>query len=124
MSNYIDWLSDENNFLTYMANIMSTEEEPLTPEDIRAQLEAEGSSVEDAIAAMQDEMDLNELRDMMAATLQDDVKEYTIDGNTLSYKDGATWTVDYENGNIYVLSIESDGETSTFDKGDFVLTKN
>ena len=124
VENYIEWLSNEDNFLSFMADMMSTEEEPLTPEDIRAQLEAEGTSVEEAIASMKGEMDLDALKEMMAAMLEDDVKEYTLSGNTVNYKDGAVWTVAYENGNLYVLSIEADGETVTFNKGDFVLTKN
>lgn len=122
MEQFMDWATDGDNFLEYMALTMNTEDEQYTAEDIRAMLAEEGVTIEELIDEAFAEFDAEAMAQEMADELGDEADDYTLDGNKLIFDD-AVMTFTYSDGKIYVTSVDADGETVTLNKGDFVLEK-
>ena len=124
MEDVIDWCYEGDNMLEFVAASMSADgDEEYTAEDIENMLAEEGVSVDDLLDQYFGELDLDELADLMAAELEDEVLEYELDGDELIFEDDSIWTLSYSNGKIYVTSIDEDGEVTKLSKGDFVLEK-
>ncbi|MBR2319829.1 MAG: hypothetical protein IKA50_03480 [Clostridia bacterium] len=122
MEQFMDWATDSDNFLEYMALTMSTEDQQYTAEDIRAMLAEEGVTIEELIDEAFAELDAEAMAQEMADELGDEASDYTLDGNKLIFDD-AVMTFTYSDGKIYVTSVDADDEIVTFNKGDFVLEK-
>lgn len=124
MKDVIDWCYEGDNMLKMVAKMMSTDGEEYTTADIEAMLAAEGTTIADVLDEYFGEMDLDELAEMMAAEMEDETTDYALNGDQLLFDDNeSVWTISYSDGKIYILSINEDGETTTFNKGDFVLEK-
>ena len=123
METVIDWCYEGDNMLKLVAKMMSTDGEEYTPADIEAMLAEEGSTIDDVLDEYFGEVDLDELAEMLAAEMEDETTDYELNGDQLIFDDDSVCTISYSDGKIYVLSINEDGETTTFNKGDFVLEK-
>ena len=123
METVIDWCYEGDNMLKLVAKMMSTDGEEYTPADIEAMLAEEGSTIDDVLDEYFGEVDLEEMAAELAETMEDETEDYELNGDQLIFDDDSAWTISYSNGKIYVLSINEDGETTDFNKGDFVLEK-
>ena len=123
MEDVIDWCYEGDNMLKLVAKMMSTDGEEYTPADIEAMLAEEGSTIDDVLDEYFGEVDLEEMAAELAETVEDETKDYELNGDQLIFDDDSAWTISYSDGKIYVLSINEDGETYNFNKGDFVLEK-
>ena len=120
METVIDWCYEGDNMLKLVAKMMSTDGEEYTPADIEAMLAEEGSTIDDVLDQYFGEVDLEEMAAELAETMEDETEDYEL---KLIFDEGDAWTISYSDGKIYVLSINEDGETTDFNKGDFVLEK-
>lgn len=114
----MDWMAEGDNLYEFLAAV----EGSMTAAEYKEYCEENGVSKKMLLAAM--EAELPSAEDAGVEDMDEVFMDYELDGDEIIFDGGDTvWVVEYSDDTIYVLEMESDGETVVLNEGDFVLEK-